>query len=120
MKPRPRPDDAATTIASHLHDHPFPPAHDGGGGARAHGHAAAPWHVTKHTGEEEIMVYNYAGDGGFGGGGGGGGAPLVLRKNAQTGEDVADFYRRDNPLVRFNRAGAVGARCLPPARCVRE
>lgn len=38
--------------------------------------------------------------------------------NAQMSEDVADFYRRDNPLVRFNRAGAVGARCLPPAWCV--
>lgn len=38
--------------------------------------------------------------------------------NAQASEDVADFYRRDNPLIRFNRAGALGARCLPPAWCV--
>lgn len=100
---------AATAFAGHVHDHPFfpPPPHDG-----------APWHMTKHTGEEEIVVYSSNSNYSDGAGGGMGGAPLVLCKNAQTGEDVADFYRRDNPLVRFNRAGAVGARCLPPARCV--
>lgn len=61
--------------------------------------------------EETLPLHPYpattAGDGSGGGG-------LVLC-NAQASEDVSDFYRRDNPLIRFNRAGALGARCLPPA-----
>ena len=68
--------------------------------------------------EETLPLHPYpattAGDGSGGGGGGGGGGGLVLC-NAQASEDVSDFYRRDNPLIRFNRAGALGARCLPPA-----
>lgn len=104
---------------------PFPPKHPCIGDDASVATGAAPllhlydsshqWHGSKDVGGEEVIIHADPSSSSSLGGGG-----LVLLCNAQSSEDVADFYRRDNPFVRFNRAGAIGARCLPPAWYVRD